>query len=174
MSDPHVQTIPVPATRHLLRLRLKPKAPATGFVDGGWWPRSRNLAAELPALAEVLAVRLGQVSRVAYALTGWDAAPRRAEVDGHLVRLEGFRSQEGNIVHVTGTGRQRISLLVVPPEANAATGHAAMMTAAGRDNTDSPAKILTASGFRSGTPIPRPRVAADDAEDRWEGDGGHV
>src|SRR5690242_271557 len=30
-----------------LRLRLKPKAPTTGWVDGGWWPRSRDLAAEL-------------------------------------------------------------------------------------------------------------------------------
>ncbi|MDT0352853.1 DUF5994 family protein [Pseudonocardia charpentierae] len=24
--------------------------PTTGWVDGGWWPRSRDLAAELPGL----------------------------------------------------------------------------------------------------------------------------
>ena len=41
-----------------VRLRLKPKAPTTGWVDGGWWPRSRDLAAELPGLLSVLAVRL--------------------------------------------------------------------------------------------------------------------
>ena len=33
---------------HQLRLRLKPKAPRTGYVDGAWWPRSHDLAAELP------------------------------------------------------------------------------------------------------------------------------
>jgi hypothetical protein len=46
-------------------LRLKPKAPATGYVDGGWWPRSRDLSAELAALVEVLVVRLGRIERVA-------------------------------------------------------------------------------------------------------------
>jgi hypothetical protein len=24
---------------HTPRLRLKPKAPQTGYVDGAWWPR---------------------------------------------------------------------------------------------------------------------------------------
>ena len=32
------------------RLRLKPKAPTTGYVDGAWWPRSDDLAIELPDL----------------------------------------------------------------------------------------------------------------------------
>ncbi|MFL6122246.1 DUF5994 family protein, partial [Actinophytocola sp.] len=73
----HPQSPPTP-----LRLRLKPKAAATGYVDGAWWPRSRDLAAELPALVTVLAVRLGRISRVAYALSSWDATPRRFEVDG--------------------------------------------------------------------------------------------
>jgi hypothetical protein len=36
--------------RLTLRLKLKPKAPTTGYVDGAWWPRSRDLSAELPAL----------------------------------------------------------------------------------------------------------------------------
>ena len=37
------------------RLRLKPKAAMTGHVDGAWWPRSDDLAIELP---DLLAVRL--------------------------------------------------------------------------------------------------------------------
>src|SRR5690242_21739889 len=28
---------------HTPRLRLKPKAPQTGYVDGAWWPRSDDL-----------------------------------------------------------------------------------------------------------------------------------
>ncbi|HKS47628.1 MAG TPA: DUF5994 family protein, partial [Amycolatopsis sp.] len=54
---------------HTLRLRLKPKAPATGYVDGAWWPRSRDLSAELPTLLAVLAIRPGRIERVTYNLT---------------------------------------------------------------------------------------------------------
>jgi hypothetical protein len=129
-----------------VRLRLKPKAPASGYVDGAWWPRSRDLARELPGLVEVLGVRLGEVGRVAFALAAWGTAPRRVEIDGHQVRLEGFRSQDEDVVHVTGTDRRRISLLVIPPETAEAAGHSAMMTAAGRGNADSPTTILAASG----------------------------
>jgi hypothetical protein len=40
------------------------------------------------------------------------------------------------------------------------------MTAAHRGNTDRPEEILAAAS------LPAPRVATDDAEGRWEGDGG--
>jgi hypothetical protein len=56
----------------------------------------------------------GRVERVAYALSTWDSASRRFEVEGHPVRLEGFTYQDKNIIHVTGSNRGRISLLVVP------------------------------------------------------------
>src|ERR1700759_3625480 len=95
-----------------LRLRLKPKAAPTGYVDGGWWPRSRDLAVELPALAHVLAVRLGRVTRVAFALEAWDTAPRQITVDGAVVRLEGFHSQDQYVVHLSGSDGQRTGLLV--------------------------------------------------------------
>jgi hypothetical protein len=56
MSAPTIpSTAPVLDPRDQLRLRSKPKAPTTGWVDGGWWPRSRDLAAELPGLLSVLA-----------------------------------------------------------------------------------------------------------------------
>jgi len=59
-------------------MKLKPKAPATGYVDGAWWPRSRNLSAELPALQAVLAVRLGRIRRVSDNLTTATTEPVRA------------------------------------------------------------------------------------------------
>jgi hypothetical protein len=160
------RTRPPPTGHTQLRLRLKPKAPATGHVDGAWWPRSRDLTAELPALAEVLAVRLGRVERVAFALSAWASAPRRFEVDGYRVRLEGFTYQDQNTIHVTGSNRGRISLLVVPPEMADSAGHDALMTAAHRGNTDRPEEILAASS------LPTPRVGTDDAEGHGEGDGG--
>lgn len=165
-SVPHAH----PKSPHAqLRLRLKPKGPTTGYVDGAWWPMSRDLTTELPALAEVLAVRLGRIVRVAYALSTWDDdAPRGFEVDGHRVRLEGFTYQDRNIIHVTGSNRGRISLLVVPPELTEPAGHDALMTAAHRGNTDLPEEILAA------THLPAPRQAHEYSAQRWEADGGQV
>ena len=101
-----------------LRLRLKPKGPATGYVDGGWWPHSRDLAAELPELATVLSVRLGPILRISFAMDTWETPSGRVVVDGQRVRMEGFHSQDRDIVAVTGLNGQRISLLVVPPDAD--------------------------------------------------------
>lgn len=36
------------------RLVLAPADTAPALIDGAWWPRSRDLNAELPALIEVL------------------------------------------------------------------------------------------------------------------------
>lgn len=96
---------PLSAARPMpgLRLRLKPKANSTGHVDGGWWPRSRDLSAELPALVHVLAVRLNQVTEVAYAVEAWDTPPQQLIVDGKPLRLEGFRSQDQYVLHLTGS-----------------------------------------------------------------------
>jgi hypothetical protein len=60
-SGPHTVTAATTAPtaeEHALRLRLKPKGPTTGYVDGAWWPRSADLVGELPELFAVLAVRL--------------------------------------------------------------------------------------------------------------------
>ncbi|ONI91903.1 hypothetical protein ALI144C_00470 [Actinosynnema sp. ALI-1.44] len=131
------------APRLPLRLRLKPKAPPTGYVDGGWWPRSRELADELTALTDVLAFRLGPVVRVAFSPAEWNPVD---EADDLPIRLKPLCSQEKNIVRVSGSDGRQITLLVVPPEATDEAGHAAIMRAARRANADEPADILAASG----------------------------
>lgn len=160
-------TQPTPAGHTSLRLQLKPKAPTTGYVDGGWWPRSCDLTAELAALAEVLTVRLGGIERVAYSLSNWDAAPRKVVAGGRRVRLEGFTYQDENIIHVTGSTGGRISLLVVPPGLTDTAGHGAMMTAGHRDNADRPEEILAAVA------VPAPRQAEHSSKRRENG-GGHA
>ena len=85
-----------------LRLKLKSRAQSSGHVDGGWWPRSRDLSAELPSLAKVLAVRLSSVRRVDFARASWKAAPASIDVGGHTVRLEGSDIQDENLLHVIG------------------------------------------------------------------------
>lgn len=124
------------------RLRLKPKAPISGSVDGAWWPRSANLTEELPDLLAVLSVRLGAIDRVMYNLTEWAQVPRRLLTGGRAVRLDGYSRQPANILEVRGIGREKILLLVVPPDSDADHAHETMMTAAAPDNASSVSDLL--------------------------------
>jgi len=63
--------------QHTPRLRLKPKAPHSGCVDGAWWPHSDDLTTELPDLLAVLSVRLGRIDRALYKLSDWSKAPTK-------------------------------------------------------------------------------------------------
>ena len=130
---------------HTPRLRLKPKAPLSGYVDGAWWPHSDDLAAELPDLLAVLSVRLGRIDRVIYSLNEWAKAPKKLATDGRTVRLDGYRLQPVNTVEVLGLNREKIVLLVVSPHANPDQAHAIMMTAAGPDNALTVNSLLTIS-----------------------------
>jgi hypothetical protein len=119
---------------HTPRLRLKPKAPHTGYVDGAWWPRSDDLTVELPDLLAVLSVRLGPIDRVIYHLSEWATAPAKFATGGGTVRLGGFRYKPVNTVEVLGLNRDRIVLLVVPPHTDPDDAHTTMMAAAGPNN----------------------------------------
>ncbi len=124
------------------RLRLKPKAPVSGHVDGAWWPRSDNLADELPDLLAVLSVRLGEIERVMYNLAEWARVPRRLSTGGRSVRLDGYQRHPVNTMEVQGVDRRKILLLVVPPDTEPELAHTAMMTAAAPDNGSSTGDML--------------------------------
>jgi hypothetical protein len=126
------------------RSKLKPSAPPTGRVDGGWWPRSRDLAAEVPALQAVVAERLGTVESVSYHLGDWDPAARRIVVHGRTVRLAGYRTQHPATIDVLGA-RYRLTLLVVPPETDPAAAGAALAAAGSPGNTDEVEALLCAA-----------------------------
>jgi hypothetical protein len=130
---------------HTPRLRLKPKAPHSGYVDGAWWPRSDDLAAELPDLLAVLSVRLGRIDRVMYNLGEWATAPAKAMLGERVVRLDGYRRQPINTLEVLGVNRDKIVLLVVPPDTKPDQAHATMMAAAAPNNDSSVEGLLMAS-----------------------------
>ena len=99
-----------------LSLRTKPKAPEPGYVDGAWWPRSRDLSAELPALLAVLAARLGPIARVSYQPTAWDPCARRVNFNGTLARLGRCHSRNPDTANVTTSSGHHVTLAIVPPE----------------------------------------------------------
>jgi hypothetical protein len=116
------------------RLRLKPKAPTSGYVDGAWWPHSEDLAAELPDLLAVLSVRLGSIDRVLYNFADWTTAPVKFPTGGSMVRLGGYHRQPGNTVEIIGLNRTKLTLLVVPSRTEHEHAHSIMMAAAAPDD----------------------------------------
>ena len=149
-----------------LRLRLKPKAEPTGYVDGAWWPRSRDLAEQLPGLLRVLIVRLGPINRVAYSVSEWAPAPRHMLAGGYRVHLDWYRRQPADTVDIIGVNGRRLTLLVIPPGMGLAAAHSAMMAAA------TPRSTTTAAGLLSDRTTGSAERARAVEEDRWDSEGG--
>ncbi|MEE6163909.1 MULTISPECIES: DUF5994 family protein [unclassified Mycolicibacterium] len=130
---------------HTPRLRLKPKASHSGYVDGAWWPHTSDLSAELPDLLAVLSIRLGQIDRVLYNVDEWSTTPTNLATGGRRVRLDGYQRQPANTIEIVGRDRERIVLLTVPASTDAAEAHCALMSAARPDNRSSTTDILTSA-----------------------------
>jgi hypothetical protein len=126
------------------RLRLKPKAPISGYVDGAWWPHGDDLPTELPDLLAVLSVRLGPIDRVIYNLAEWVQAPKKLPTDGRVVRLAGYNRQPVNTIEVLGGNRNKIVLMVVPWYTDPDDAHHAMMAAAAPDDATTVEGLLRA------------------------------
>jgi len=138
-----------------VRVRLRSGAPAADVAfDGAWWPRSRDLGAELPELIAALAGLGVRMERFTYPVDAWEhEIQRKVTVGGRNVRTGGFRSMDPQLVSLTVDGDRRLDLLVVPPEADALTGVRALRMAGLREDTSSPQRVLAAAGSR-----PRPEV----------------
>jgi hypothetical protein len=154
----------VDAARPGVRLRLKPASHgATGYVDGGWWPRSRDLAAELPPLFAALSARLGPIERVSYQLAGWDPGLRTLKINGDVTHLGGFRCQPPHTLDLLAA-RLRLTLLVVPADVTPEAGHRSLAAAVQANNIDSIADLLT----------PQTKTPEMAAEQRAQPEEGHV
>jgi len=153
---------------HTPRLRLKAKAPQSGYVDGAWWPHTDDLPAELPDLLAVLSVRLGPIDRVLYNISEWASAPSKVAIGGRTVRIDGYRNQPESTVEIIGLYRRRIVLLVVPPHENPDDAHTMMMIAAALNNATTVDGLLMNSTH--GRKAQVPRVIPE--QERWESEGG--
>ncbi|MCW2636707.1 MAG: uncharacterized protein JWQ99_3074 [Blastococcus sp.] len=121
--------------------------------DGAWFPRSRDLATELPELIAELERRDIRVERFTYSLATWQPVPRKLVVSGRVIRTGGFRSMDPQVVCLTWHGgTRRADLLVVPPETDVLTGARALRLCTRRGLPKSPQMVLAAA--RS-TPLPQ-------------------
>jgi hypothetical protein len=150
------RTVPDAGFRGGIDVRVSLRADAGSAdspFDGGWFPRSRDLAVEVPELVAELDRRGVRVERFTYPLDPWLPAPRKLVVSGRVVRTGGFRSMDPQVVCLTWDGgRRRADLLVVPPETDVLTGARALRLAVRRGLPRSPQMVLAAA--RS-TPLPQ-------------------
>ena len=139
MSDP----------AHTTRLILKPGMPRTGAVDGAWWPRSRDLVAEVPALVGSVPTAAGRVQRVGFGRSLWDAVPHRTRgwVDGRRIGLDGFAAFAADVVWIATsiTGSAPLFLLVVPPDTAVEIAAGILRRAGSAENLETPAELLAGS-----------------------------
>ncbi|MGB3438608.1 MAG: DUF5994 family protein [Actinophytocola sp.] len=159
------------------RVEMKPAGAATGYVDGGWWPRSTDPAEEFPGLVGALHGHVGQVSRVAYNLDFWAPVHRKLLIDGRVVRCEGFHTMNPHTVTAIGTNSQRVTLLVTPPDTPEDVARAVLRSAADQDSVATVEDILAGNGGRADSPpVTRRRTPVADAipGQRWEDEGGTV
>lgn len=103
------------------RIGFRQPVSSAGYLDAAWWPRSRDLTAELPGLMAVLWTAGREVNRITFNLHAWQAAPRRMQIEGRTVRLGGFASSDPVTVRLSDPwGRERIDVLVIDPATDAA------------------------------------------------------
>jgi Family of unknown function (DUF5994) len=118
-----------------------------GFIDAAWWPRSLDLVAELPALLDVLWTAGRKITRVTYNLGLWDPAPRRIQHQGRTVRLGGFATSDAFTVRLTDAqGGDRIDVLVVVPDTDAALAERTLQLASATDSPYRAPEILSRAG----------------------------
>lgn len=129
-----------------LRLTLDPALSGKGMLDGGWWPHSTDPLVELPVLIAALNSHVGTVFRITLNQATWQSTPRRIAVAGHTVRLGWHGPRDIHELSVSGAGRDRLDLLVVPPDTAHEQAYAAMETAAEGGNHSHGTAILAAQG----------------------------
>ncbi|WP_329118739.1 DUF5994 family protein [Streptomyces sp. NBC_01353] len=126
----------------LLRLQTTPAR--EGVLDGAWWPRSRHITAELPALIQVLTEHLGPITRVGLDTAAWEEVPTRVVVDDRVVHLDSFPVGDDTVL-ITRGGSDHFALMVVPPDTTPDAARDAMARAVRADNVTRAAEILVAT-----------------------------
>ncbi|CAM2947813.1 DUF5994 domain-containing protein [Prescottella defluvii] len=115
---------PFPTPTRTPRLLLR--AGEANDVDGVWWPRTRNLTAELHDLITKLTPRLGAVASIRF---GWNTVSikqRGIDIDDGVEITGPEPGQPGNVLRVHGRDGRHLDLVVVRPGLDAHYGYQLM------------------------------------------------
>ena len=152
------------------RLALKSANTSPELLDGAWWPRSRDLADELSALADVLDPLSGRITRIAVNPRYWPVVPRKVPLNGHVVKVGWFTTElDPHKILLLSYTTGRWDLLVIPPETGADA--AARLMAAASDSTG---PQTTATALITAEQALHPSQETDRTEDpseTWQDEG---
>lgn len=129
-----------------------------GVLDGGWWPHTRDLSEELPALLAAVASRFGAVARVSLSATVWDATPQEITACDRVVAVAWFRACDAHTIRLLGGQSWHLDLLVIPSDTAADTAATALALVATRHTIAALHAILTAP--RQPHPASLPQAAS--------------
>jgi hypothetical protein len=116
-SSPHEAVLRVTSSQHDLRLVFPRSSTADGLPDGGWWPRTRDPASELPALIAAVADRLHPVRRITLNTAAWDGRPQIImTIEGREVQLDWFGERDAHTIGLIGAHRSRLDLTMIPSD----------------------------------------------------------
>ncbi|MFD9136204.1 DUF5994 family protein [Streptomyces bottropensis] len=134
------------------RLSLAPYAAVPGGFDGTWWPYSRNLADELPALVDAMD-GVGTITRVILGIELWPDIPHQIPVGGHFVTAGWFVSgHEQHEIMVCSYRDGLRTLLIVPPTTEPDTAAWLMNTPVLVDNRSTATELLAMATARFDAP----------------------
>ncbi|MGW3541264.1 DUF5994 family protein [Nocardia niigatensis] len=121
------------------RLRLRPDSEASGYIDATWWPRSGNLAVELPDLITALRPRAGPIARIVYDPRVWSPTGRHHLVADRTIRLDRYPFDLFGTMYMCGTDGTVIVLQAIPTGTDPALAQS-VLAAAGRPARTEPAQ----------------------------------
>ncbi|MEU9026297.1 DUF5994 family protein [Streptomyces sp. NPDC048383] len=149
-DTPHTLPLLLPdAIHHAIKpgtalLRLETTRSREGLLDGAWWPRTRNIETELPALIGALIEHLGAITRVGVDASAWNGLPTRLVIEGQVVHLDSDPVGDDTVL-ITRGHNDHFALLVVPPDTTADAAREAMARAVRADNITRAAELLIAT-----------------------------
>ena len=133
----------IPEPHPEVRLALTPDG-TKPRLDGAWWPRSRDLTAELPSLIAELDHAWGRITRAMVHGSHWSRLSHDVPSGSHNVRVHWFdAAQDPDAITLASYRIGQWELLVVPPDTPPWRA-ARLMTAASRPGNQHSAGSLLA------------------------------